>query len=187
MSPKRKTATPWNSVLHFCFSSLSCATHVYQHQHHHLATWDVGFMLRFNPTINIPSKHIHTNIQTSTYQHLISTSTSPSSNMRTYGGVGGVEGACLRWVAVVRHVRQTPKHMSDDCYCQTPDERCCATRGVKTQAKRTFWKKRPNLVLIFWIIKDLFSIGRRNELWLFMLNISSGEPPARMFLDPLKA
>jgi hypothetical protein len=38
------------------------------------------------------------------------------------------------------------------------------------------------LDLIFWIIKDLFSIGRRNELWLFMLKISSGEPPARVFL-----
>jgi len=39
--------------------------------------------------------------------------------MRTYGGGGGVGGACLRWVAVVR---QTPKQMSDVCYCQTPDE-----------------------------------------------------------------
>ena len=90
MSPKRKTA---------------CATHVYQHQHHHLPTWE-------------------------------------------HRGGGGVGGACLGWVAVVR---KTPKQMSDDCYCQTPDERVQRVKrenamlrdrgGVKTQAKRTFWKK----------------------------------------------
>ena len=106
----RKTATPWNSVHHFRFSCLSCATHVSQHKHHHLPTWQHmgggggvgGACLRW-VHVALERQHQHIIINTSTHPHirtstLTYTSTSSSSNMRTYRWRVG--GACLRWVHV---------------------------------------------------------------------------------------
>ena len=118
----RKTATPWNSVRHFRFSCFSSATNVYQHKHHHLPTlrtyggWGghvyVGFMLRWNGTINIISSSTHPHTSTLTYA-----STSPHSNMRTYGG----GGACLRWVHVAlerqhQHIKEWQQNRVDTWY-----------------------------------------------------------------------
>ena len=146
---------------------------IFQHWEH-MGGWGghvyVGFMLRWNGTINIISSSTHPHTSTLTYA-----STSPHSNMRTYGG----GGACLRWVHVAlerqhQHIKEWQQNRVDTwydaCGCKVLPSHGWS-KGLSKSSQKVWleaWGSEP----CWWPINYDFSCWKSRPV----------RPPARKFM-----